>query len=187
MTNHALLAIDTLGEGGILPEHRVVIVDEAHELVDRVTSVASGELSAHGDRVRGAPDRQAGRRGGGRPAVRGGQRARPAARHHAGRPDGPPRPRPRRHADRAAGRRRRRARCRCARSRWPKDDDADPAEVTAAQTALVSLEEIGDRADRMVTSFDQPIAEREEVVWLERPEDWADGAARPAVPARRAA
>src|SRR5579862_8221226 len=46
VTNHALLAIDTLGEGGILPEHRVVIVDEAHELVDRVTSVASGELSA---------------------------------------------------------------------------------------------------------------------------------------------
>jgi ATP-dependent DNA helicase DinG len=27
VTNHALLAIDTLGEGGILPEHRVVIVD----------------------------------------------------------------------------------------------------------------------------------------------------------------
>ena len=46
VTNHALLAIDTLGEGGILPEHRVVIIDEAHELVDRVTSVASGELSA---------------------------------------------------------------------------------------------------------------------------------------------
>jgi len=47
VTNHALLAIDTLGEGGILPEHRVVIVDEAHELVDRVTSVATGELSAY--------------------------------------------------------------------------------------------------------------------------------------------
>jgi ATP-dependent DNA helicase DinG len=36
VTNHALLAIDALGDGGILPEHRVVIVDEAHELVDRV-------------------------------------------------------------------------------------------------------------------------------------------------------
>ncbi len=47
VTNHALLAIDTLGEGGILPEHRVVIVDEAHELVDRVTSVATGELSGY--------------------------------------------------------------------------------------------------------------------------------------------
>src|SRR6202012_5693901 len=39
-------AIHPLGEGGILPEHQVVIVDEAHELVDRVTSVATGELSS---------------------------------------------------------------------------------------------------------------------------------------------
>ena len=67
-----------------------------------------------------------------------------------------------------------------------KDDDADPAEVTAAQTALVSLEEIAVVADRMITAFDQPIAEREEVVWLERPEDWSDST--PArVAARRAA
>ena len=54
-----------------------------------------------------------------------------------------------------------------------KDDDADPAEVTAAQTALVNLEEIAVEADRMITAFDQPIPEREEVVWLERPSDWA--------------
>ena len=60
-----------------------------------------------------------------------------------------------------------------------KDDDADPAEVTAAQTALVSLEEIAVDADRMISAFDQPIAEREEVVWLERPEDWSDST-RPA-------
>src|SRR5262249_34009055 len=55
VTNHALLAIDALGEG-ILPEHGVVIVDEAHELVDRVTAVVSGELSATGAEiaVRGA-------------------------------------------------------------------------------------------------------------------------------------
>jgi ATP-dependent DNA helicase DinG len=58
-------------------------------------------------------------------------------------------------------------------------DDVDPAEVTAAQTALVSLEEIAVEADRMITAFDQPIAEREEVVWLERPEDWSDST-RPA-------
>jgi len=60
-----------------------------------------------------------------------------------------------------------------------KDDDADPAEVTAAQTALVSLEEISVVAERMITTFDQPIAEREEVAWLERPEDWSDST-RPA-------
>ncbi|HEX6470358.1 MAG TPA: ATP-dependent DNA helicase [Streptosporangiaceae bacterium] len=46
VTNHALLAIDALGDYQVLPEHDVVIVDEAHDLVDRITSVATGELSA---------------------------------------------------------------------------------------------------------------------------------------------
>ena len=46
VTNHALLAIDALEEFQVLPEHDVVIVDEAHELVDRVTSVATGDLNA---------------------------------------------------------------------------------------------------------------------------------------------
>ncbi len=46
VTNHALLAIDALEDFDIFPEHDVVIVDEAHDLVDRVTSVASDELSA---------------------------------------------------------------------------------------------------------------------------------------------
>jgi ATP-dependent DNA helicase DinG len=46
VTNHALLAIDALEEYQVLPEHDVVIVDEAHDLVDRVTSVATGDLSA---------------------------------------------------------------------------------------------------------------------------------------------
>ncbi|WP_344212805.1 ATP-dependent DNA helicase [Nonomuraea bangladeshensis] len=45
VTNHALLAIDAMGELPVLPEHKVVVVDEAHELVDRVTSVVTGELS----------------------------------------------------------------------------------------------------------------------------------------------
>src|SRR5579875_244084 len=48
VTNHALLAIDAMEDFGVLPEHDVVIVDEAHDLVDRVTSVASGELSPAG-------------------------------------------------------------------------------------------------------------------------------------------
>ena len=46
VTNHALLAIDALEDGNVLPEHDVVIIDEAHDLVDRVTSVATAELSA---------------------------------------------------------------------------------------------------------------------------------------------
>lgn len=45
VTNHALLAIDAMEDIPLLPEHDVVVVDEAHELVDRVTSVVTGELS----------------------------------------------------------------------------------------------------------------------------------------------
>ncbi len=46
VTNHALLAIDALEGLPILPEHDVVVVDEGHELVDRVTGVATGELTS---------------------------------------------------------------------------------------------------------------------------------------------
>ncbi|MCW2650559.1 MAG: helicase, Rad3 [Mycobacterium sp.] len=46
VTNHALLAIDALAEAAVLPEHDLLVVDEAHELVERVTAVATQELSA---------------------------------------------------------------------------------------------------------------------------------------------
>lgn len=46
VTNHALLAIDAVAESAVLPEHQLLVVDEAHELVDRVTAVATGELTA---------------------------------------------------------------------------------------------------------------------------------------------
>ncbi len=46
VTNHALLAIDAVSDAAVLPEHQLLVVDEAHELVDRVTGVATGELSA---------------------------------------------------------------------------------------------------------------------------------------------
>ncbi len=45
VTNHALLAIDAMQEGTVLPEHCAVVIDEAHELVSRVTGAASAELS----------------------------------------------------------------------------------------------------------------------------------------------
>ena len=45
VTNHAMLAIDALESFPVLPEHDVVVVDEGHELVDRVTGVATGELT----------------------------------------------------------------------------------------------------------------------------------------------
>ena len=187
VTNHALLAIDALSEDGILPEHRVVIVDEAHELVDRVTSVASGELSVTTVEL-------AVRRSG-----RLADESELARLSEAGNALGPllvamPAGRMDRldpalaaslavvrdTAVACAAQVRRVANAK--NSDADSDNgagDGDPATAGAAQTALVALEEIGTTADRLVTAFELDIDEREEVVWLERPEDWADTSARP--------
>ena len=45
VTNHALLAINAMHGSTALPSHRALIIDEAHELVARVTGAASAELS----------------------------------------------------------------------------------------------------------------------------------------------
>lgn len=45
VTNHALLAIDAIADINILPEHDVVIIDEAHELDGRITSVSTAEIT----------------------------------------------------------------------------------------------------------------------------------------------
>jgi ATP-dependent DNA helicase DinG len=45
VTNHALLAIDAIAEASVLPEHHLLVIDEAHELVDKVTSAATAELT----------------------------------------------------------------------------------------------------------------------------------------------
>lgn len=46
VTNHAMLAIHTLEDVPVLPEHDAVIIDEGHELVDRATTAVTVELSA---------------------------------------------------------------------------------------------------------------------------------------------
>lgn len=46
VTNHAMLAIDAFEGLEVLPEHDAVIVDEAHELAERVTSAVTAQLSA---------------------------------------------------------------------------------------------------------------------------------------------
>jgi len=45
VTNHALLAVDATQGRSVLPDHAAVVIDEAHELVARVTSSATQELS----------------------------------------------------------------------------------------------------------------------------------------------
>jgi ATP-dependent DNA helicase DinG len=177
VTNHALLAIDALGDGGILPEHRVVIVDEAHELVDRVTSVASGELSASAVE---AAVRRCGRLAGEAATTRLSE---------AGNALGPlllttPAGRMDRldtalEASLAVLRDAAQACEAQLRGSAASADDADPGEAGAAQTALVALDDIAATADRMVAAFEPRIEEREEVVWLDRPEDVTE-ASRPA-------
>ncbi len=46
VTNHAMLGIVVAGNAGLLPEHEVLVVDEAHELADRVRSQGTVSLSA---------------------------------------------------------------------------------------------------------------------------------------------
>ncbi|WP_200837661.1 ATP-dependent DNA helicase [Ruania rhizosphaerae] len=46
VTNHAMLGIAASGSPKVLPEHEILLVDEAHELSDRVTAQATVELSA---------------------------------------------------------------------------------------------------------------------------------------------
>jgi ATP-dependent DNA helicase DinG len=164
VTNHALLAIDALEEFQVLPEHDVVIVDEAHDLVDRVTSVATGELSAvtvdaaarrSGKLVEeGVADRlKEGAEGlalvledlpAGRLDVLSSQLGNTLAvvRDAA-------------HA--------------CFTALGPDQKDADPGDMAVRRAAKSSVEEVHDTAVRMIQSYENSIADRHDVVWLDKP------------------
>ncbi|MFD1371398.1 ATP-dependent DNA helicase [Actinoplanes sichuanensis] len=45
VTNHSLLAVDMIAGRQIVPPHKLLIVDEAHELADRVSSAAQAEIT----------------------------------------------------------------------------------------------------------------------------------------------
>ena len=47
VTNHSLLAIDAIEGVPMIPDYDVVVVDEAHELVARVTQAATDELAVN--------------------------------------------------------------------------------------------------------------------------------------------
>ena len=46
VTNHSFMAIDSFEGRQMLPEHDLLIVDEGHELVDRITSTITAELTS---------------------------------------------------------------------------------------------------------------------------------------------
>jgi ATP-dependent DNA helicase DinG len=165
VTNHALLAIDALGDG-ILPEHDVVIVDEAHELVDRVTSVASGELSVSlieiAQRRTGkmAPDAETARLADAGAALSPFLSALPAGRMDALDPGLATALEGLRDAAQA-----------CAhevRKHADAEGGLDAGQQSAAQLALVVLDDIAATAERVGLSFEEELEEREEVAWIER-------------------
>ena len=166
VTNHALLAIDALEDYEIFPEHDVVIIDEAHDLVDRVTSVASDELSAPAVETaarrcgRMIDDKAIDRL---RDAGAGAELA--LAEIPAGRLDLLDE-----HLaaaltmvrDAAAG-------CAADFRSTAKASEDEPERVAARRAALAAIGEVGDAAERMLEAFEPPIAERADVVWMDRP------------------
>ena len=168
VTNHALLAIDALEEFGVLPEHDVVIIDEAHDLVNRVTSAAAAELSA-------AAVETAARRSGrvltaeaAGPLREAGDAAeRVLSDVPAGRIDDLPAPL----ASSLAAIRDAAAAC-AAQARASAGDNADDAErLAAGRAALASLDEVSATAARILAAFGPDVAARPDVVWMDRPPD----------------
>ena len=172
VTNHALLAIDATSDIDVLPEHDVVVIDEAHDLVDRVTSATTGELS--GPAVDTAARRaarlteSAADQG---PAVADGLRHAAAALTvdvgdaPAGRMDLLPDTL----AATLASVRDAAAACADAVRASAQELEDDPQQLAATRMTLASLDELQRTAERILRVSDQNIAEREEVVWLDRP------------------
>ncbi|TDB88879.1 ATP-dependent DNA helicase [Actinomadura sp. 7K534] len=164
VTNHALLAIDALEEFQVLPEHDVVIVDEAHELVDRVTSVATGDLSA-------AAVEMTARRCGRLIEESTADRLKESAEGlgilledlPAGRMDV---------LHSALGNTLavvRDAAHACITALGPERKDSDPGDMAARKAARSSLEELHETAVRLLEAFQPEMAQRFDVVWLEKP------------------
>lgn len=180
VTNHALLAIDAIADASVLPEHSLLIIDEAHELVDRVTAVATGELSP-------GPLGLAVRRVGRLISPELTDRIEAAvATFSAAIHDTEPGRIDRLDdelatyltalRDAAAG-------ARAAIDPAP----SDPKAAAARNEAIAALSEISDTAARMLASFGPPLAERADVVWLDHEEVPAgrSGATRGDSPAGR--
>jgi ATP-dependent DNA helicase DinG len=164
VTNHALLAIDAMENFIVLPEHDVVVIDEAHDLVDRVTSVAADELSAVGVEA-------AARRGGRlvaddlearlRDAAEGLERALGGT--DAGRLDVLAEP-----VETALAAVRDASAACAADLRNTAGGEEDAERLMLTRTAVVALEEVAEAAGRMLAAFADDIAARPEVVWLDR-------------------
>jgi ATP-dependent DNA helicase DinG len=161
VTNHALLAIDALSDFSVLPEYELLVVDEAHELADRVTGVATAELSAtsmavaHRRMARLVDDELA-------------QRFEAAIatlssllhEFEAGRIDV---------LDDELGTYLTALRDAANAARTAIDTTpSDPQAASARTEAVTALGDVSDTATRILTSFVPPIPDRVDVVWVEQ-------------------
>ena len=166
VTNHALLAIDALEEYPVLPEHDVVIIDEAHDLVNRVTTQAAGDLPVT------APETAA-RRCGKQASAESVDRLRSAGEAAAqvfsevreGRIDVLAEPL----AATLAALRDAASSCAGEVRASAKESGEDAASLGATRAALASLDDLSRTAERILAAFGPDIASRREVVWMDRP------------------
>ncbi len=167
VTNHALLAIDAVADSAVLPEHEFLVVDEAHELVDRVTSVATGELSPSSLE---ALARRTARLTGPEAATRLDEAV---SALNAALRDTPPGRIDCLDTATAADLAALRDAAGAARSAIDPTP-TDPRAAAPRAEAIAALADIADTCARVLQSFAPPIPERTEVVWL-------DGDDRPAL------
>jgi ATP-dependent DNA helicase DinG len=168
VTNHALLAIDALEDYPVLPDRDVVIIDEAHDLVNRVTSVASAELSAPAVETAA---RRAGRMLSAEEAAPLREAGEAADRVLADIPAGRIDDLPAALASTLAVVRDAAGTC-AAQVRASAGGSAEDAErLAAGRAALAALDDVSGTADRMLGAFGPDVAARRDVVWMDRPAD----------------
>ena len=161
VTNHALLAIDALEGRPVLPEHDVVVVDEAHELVDRVTGVATAELTAG---TVGITSRRLGKLVDQEIADRLAEAGEGLGMVLEDMPPGRWDSLPQAAAGVLSAVRDAAAACKHALG---SDRREDPDAATGRKIAQASLDEVADTAVRLLAAFDEPDpAKRFDVVWL---------------------
>jgi ATP-dependent DNA helicase DinG len=166
VTNHALLAIDALEDFTVLPDHDVVIIDEAHDLVDRVTSAAAAELSPPSAE---AAARRAARLAPGEASERLAKAAEGFDRVLAGAPAGRLDVLPESLAVSLASLRDAAAACGAEIRGTARETPDDAERLAVMRAALASADEVRDTAGRILRSFGADIAARPDVVWLDQP------------------
>ena len=172
VTNHALLAIDAIAEASVLPEHHLLVIDEAHELTDRVTSAATAELTpaplgVATRRVARLVDPELSSR------LEAAVATFSAAIHDTapGRMD---------YLDDELKTYLTALRDAAAAARSGIDPaPADPKAAAARTEAIAALSDIADTAARALDSFGPAIPDRTDVVWLDHEEQRGSGATGP--------